>query len=460
MLTHVEYNFDEIAPKETITIQSALVEPNTLQGLKETATRVAITDQLSPINEEISINYMNQGEIWDRRHTLVNNAFSFQVAKGIMQNNDDQEPQTINECRNRHDWEKWKEAIQAKLNCLAKREVFGPVVPTPGNVKSVGYRWVFVQKRNENNEIIRYKACLVAQGFSQRPGIDYEETYSPVMDAITLRYLIHLAVSEGLEMHLMDVVTTYLYESIDSDIYMKIPEGFTLPEAKFSKPHGMYSIKLQRSLYGLKQSSRMWYNHLSTYLLKEGYVNNSICPCVFIKKTEVSLTIIAVYVDDLNLIGTPEGLLESANYLKKEFEMKDLGKTRYCLGLQIEYFSNGIFVHQSTYIEKVLKLFYMDKAHPLNSPMVVRSLEVDKDPFRPKEENEKLPGPEVPYLSAIGALMYLANCTRPDIAFSVNLLARYSSAPTLRHWNRVKHLLRYLRGTSDIGLFYSKVPKP
>ena len=140
--------------------------------------------------------------------------------------------------------------------------------------------------------------------------------------------------------------------------------------------------------------------------------------------------------------------------------MKDLGKSRYCLGLQIEYFSNDIFVHQSTYTEKVLKSFYMDKTHPLNSHMVVRSLEVDKDPFRHKEENEKLLGPEVPYLSAIGALMYLANCTRPDIAFSVNLLARYSSAPTLRHWNGVKHLLRYLRGTSDIGLFYSKVPKP
>ena len=115
----------------------------------------------------------------------------------------------------------------------------------------------------------------------------------------------------------------------------------------------------------------------------------------------MSLTIIAVYVDDLNLIGTPEGLLEIANYLKKEFEMKDLGKTIYCLGLQIEYFSNGIFVHQSTYTEKVLKRFYMDKAPPLNSPMVVRSLEVDKDPFRPKEENEKLLGSEVPYLSEL-----------------------------------------------------------
>ena len=119
--------------------------------------------------------------------------------------------------------------------------------------------------------------------------------------------------------------------------------------------------------------------------------------------------------------------------------MKDLGKTKYCLGLQIEYCSNGVLIHQSTYTEKVLKRFYMDKSHPLSSPMVVRSLEVTKDPFRPKEENEELLGPEVPYLSAIGALMYLANCTRPDIAFSVNLLSRYSSAPTLRRWNGVKH---------------------
>ena len=140
--------------------------------------------------------------------------------------------------------------------------------------------------------------------------------------------------------------------------------------------------------------------------------------------------------------------------------MKDLGKTKYCLGLQIEYCSNGVLIHQSTYTEKVLKRFYMDKSHPLSSPMVVRSLEVTKDPFRPKEENEELLGPEVPYLSAIGALMYLANYTRPDIAFSVNLLARYSSAPTKRHWNGIKHVLRYLRGTCDMRLFYSKTLEP
>ena len=147
----------------------------------------------------------------------------------------------------------------------------------------------------------------------------------------------------------MDVVTAYLYGSLDANVYMKIPEGFTLPEAMNSKPWSMYSIKLQRSLYGLKQSGLMWYNRLSQYLLKEGYVNNSICSCVFIKKTENGLAIITVYVDYLNLIGTPEELIKTANYLKKEFEMKDLGKTRYCLGLQIKYCLNGVLIHQSSY---------------------------------------------------------------------------------------------------------------
>ncbi|CAN4088532.1 unnamed protein product [Withania somnifera] len=136
--------------------------------------------------------------------------------------------------------------------------------------------------------------------------------------------------------------------------------------------------------------------------------------------------------------------------------MKDLGKTKICLGTQIEHLANGIFVHQSTYTEKILKRFYMDKAHPLSTPMVVRSLDVNKDPFRPHEENEELLGHEVPYLGAIGALMYLSNATRPDIAFYVNFLVRYSSSPTQRHWNGVKHVLRYLKGTIDMGLFYSK----
>lgn len=408
-----------------------------------------------PENKEISIFHACSGELWERSALVIDDIFCYKVAIEISKDtgdDDDHEPRSIDECRQREDWPAWKDAIETELISLKKRGVFGPIVETPKGATPVGFKWVFVRKRNERNEVERYKARLVAQGFSQRPGIDYEQTYSPVIDVITFRYLISLAAAENFDMRLMDVVTAYLYGDLDTDIYMKIPEGFAMPETKSKRN---CAIKLRRSLYGLKQSGRMWYNRLSEYLTLKGYQNNLICPCVFIKKSKDGFAIVAVYVDDINLIGTPKELEETADYLKREFEMKDLGKTKLCLGLQLERSSNGILLHQSRYTENVLKRFRMDKAHPLSTPMVVRSLNLDKDPYRPKMENEEILGPEVPYLSAIGALQYLAQCTRPDIAFSVNLLSRYSSAPTLRHWNGIKHILRYLRGTTDMGLFYS-----
>ena len=158
----------------------------------------------------------------------------------------------------------------------------------------------------------------------------------------------------------------------------------------------------------------------------------------------------------MNIIGTTQDIEEATAYLKTEFEMKDLGKTTYCLGLQLEHTPEGLLLHQSNYTKKVLEKFNMKDAYPLKTPMVVRSLDVEKDPFKPKEENEEILGPDYPYLSAIGALMYLANGTRPDIAFAVNLLARFSAAPTKRHWNGIKQILRYLRGTEDLGLFFRR----
>ena len=162
----------------------------------------------------------------------------------------------------------------------------------------------------------------------------------------------------------------------------------------------------------------MWYNRLSEYLVSKGYVNNEICPCVFIKK------------DLGNLFGTLDELKITASHLKSKFEMKDLGKTRFCLGLELEHCTDGILVHQSNYTHKVLRHFNEDKAKPSSTPMVVRTLDAKRDPFRPKEDDEELLEPEVPYLSVIGALLYLAQCTRPDISFVVNLLARCSCAPT------------------------------
>ena len=276
------------------------------------------------------------------------------------------------------------------------------------------------------------------------------------MDGITFRYLISMEANRNLDMQIMDVVTAYLYGSLDTHIYMKIPDGFKIPKIKENENRNMYSVKLQRSLYGLKQSGQVWYNRLSEFLLKKEYINNDAYPCVFIKKLLNDFYIISVYVDDINIIGTRKKIEEASSCLKTEFEMKDLGKTKYCLVLQIEYLPEGIFVHRSTYLKKVLEIFYLDKSHPLSTPMVNRSLEVDKDPFRLKKDIEDILRSEVPYLSAIGALLYLANCTRPGIAFVVNLLARFNLSPTRRHWNDIKHIFRYLQGSQDLGLLYTR----
>ena len=138
------------------------------------------------------------------------------------------------------------------------------------------------------------------------PGVDYEETYSSVVDATTLRFLVSLTVSQSLHMRLIDVITAYLYGSLDTDIYMKVPEGLNLPIKNV--PREMFSIKLKKSLYGLKQFGRMWYNRLSEYLIKVGFKSNQISPCVFIKRSQSDFVIIAVFVDDLNLIELQEKL--------------------------------------------------------------------------------------------------------------------------------------------------------
>jgi hypothetical protein len=254
----------------------------------------------------------------------------------------------------------------------------------------------------------------------------------------------------------MDEVTAYLYGSLDSEIYMKVPNGINIPNQKAHS--NMYCVKLQKSLYGLKQSGRMWYNRLSEFLSLRGYTKNDDCLVSSIKIT-TGFCIISVYVDDLNIIRNKNDINEARHHLKTEFEIKDLGKTKFCLGLQLEHLPSGFFIYQGAYVQKILEKFNMNKSYPTRTPMVVLSLDMEKDIFRPRDDNETL-GQNYPYLSAIGALMYLANSTRPDIAFAVNLLARYSAAPTKRHWTGIKNIFRYLNGTRDLGLFYGTNQDP
>jgi hypothetical protein len=227
------------------------------------------------------------------------------------------------------------------------------------------------------------------------------------------------------------------------------PSGSPLPTPR----HGL-ATRVLKALYGLKQSGRVWFQRFADEMTSMGFIHNQIAPCLFIKHHEREFIIVAIYVDDINIFGTPDITEKTITSLKSSFEMKDLGDTHFCLGLQLEILPTGILLHQTTYAEKILKQFNMNMAHPLSTPMVVRSLERDKDVFSMRKDNEPILGSEIPYLSAIGALMYLANQTRPDIAFAVNLLARHSASPTIRHWNGIKHILRYIRGHTDVGLFF------
>jgi hypothetical protein len=202
------------------------------------------------------------------------------------------------------------------------------------------------------------------------------------MNGITFRYLISLAIQKYLSLQLMDVVTAYLYGSLDSDIYMTVPDGISVPNTNANR--NMYCVKLVKSLYVLKQSRRMWYSRLKKFLLNKGYSNSNDCPCVFIRKSSTGFYIISVYVDNLNIIGHAKNINEAHNHIKKEFEMKDLGITKLCLDLQIEHLQTGILVHQSAYVKKVLNKYNMDKAYPQRTLMIVRALEKDKDQFRPK----------------------------------------------------------------------------
>jgi hypothetical protein len=171
--------------------------------------------------------------------------------------------------------------------------------------------------------VVRYKARVVAQEFTQRPDIDFNETYSPVMNGIIFRYLISLIIQNHLFLQLMDVVVAYLYELLDSDIYMKVPYEIYVPNINVNRD--MYCVKLAKSLYDLKQPGRMWYNQLKEFLLNKGYSNSDDCQSTTI------FCIISVYVDDINIISHTKDIDEACNHLKTEFEMKDLGKTKFCL---------------------------------------------------------------------------------------------------------------------------------
>ena len=276
------------------------------------------------------------------------------------------------------------------------------------------------------------------------------------MDSVSFMYLLTLSVQLHLKMYLLDVVIAYLHGNLDTKLYLNPPPGF-LKSIPQPKPRKFTGLRICKALYGLKQYGRAWYHHLCHFLISQGFVHNKTLPCILTCTSNSSFVILVVYVDDLNILGTPDLCKYAQDILTKHFDMKYLGQTSYCLGLQVHYVPNvGILLHQQAYVQKILKLFKMDQANPLATPMMGRS-KTNDDPYQPREE-EVIDKPK--YLTAVGALTYLLTHTRLDISFATSILARHSQNPTSRHWNGVKHLLKYLKGTSDLGLYYHKTDQP
>ncbi|UYV62003.1 hypothetical protein LAZ67_1007460 [Cordylochernes scorpioides] len=315
----------------------------------------------------------------------------------------------------------------------------------PPGKKPISIRWVYKVKTNKSGNVERFKARLVARGFSQKQGIDFQKTYAPVINLAVIRVLITLSLNMKWYNRHLEVDNAYLYGDLEEEIYMLLPEGVE------RKDNEVY--KLLRPIYGLRQSGRNWNLTLDHALQEMGFTRLESCNCIY---TYLDKAIIAVYVDDLALFGESEEILRNIEQkINERFRVKNLGAIRNFLGVQIDYpDEETVVLSQSTYVKSILQKFNMIECRPVSTPLDI-SFPISKG-ICPTDEEEKERMKAIPYRELIGSLLYLANCTSPDLMFSVTRLAQFTSNPGRRHWQAAKHVLRYLHGSINLSLIYRR----
>ena len=276
------------------------------------------------------------------------------------------EPSNLEEALNSENVLQWRNALDDEYNSLIKNDTL-KLVQRPDNVNIVGCRWVFKIKRNSEGHIDRFKARLVAKGFTQTQGVDYGEVFSPVARMTTIRSLLALANIHNFEIHQMDVRTAFLNGTIDYDVFMEQPEGYV------DVNHSEFVCKLNKSIYGLKQSARCWNNTLHSYLISSGYHRSSADSCVYVKKlNNGKFVIIVVFVDDLILVSNcAEMLIKEKGSFCQRFDMEDKGDIHDVLGLLVKRDRcNGILtISQPDFIRNVLLRFKMEQCKPVSTPL-------------------------------------------------------------------------------------------
>jgi hypothetical protein len=356
------------------------------------------------------------------------------------------DPRSLKEALNRPDADLWVGAAQAELTSHQQQQTWHLVTLPPGR-RLIGSTWNFTLKRGPNGEVIQYKARLCAQGFTQLQGIDYTETFAPVVRLSSVRAVLALANQHGWELHQMDVSTAYLNGVLTEEIYMRQPEGFAV------KGQEHLVCKLDKSLYGLKQAGRTWHKCLDGVLQTMGFRPIHADNCIYIYQRSGVVVIIPVYVDDLLLCSNSLDKLTAFKLeLSTHFKMHDLGEARFVLGIEIkrDRTTRTLSISQGAYISNILDRFGMSDCRPVATP-IEEGLYLEPA----TDENKLDSASTIRYQSAVGALMYAAQATRPDIAFAVTMLSQFNSKPNELHWQAVKRVFRYLRGTAQLGIVYT-----
>ena len=334
----------------------------------------------------------------------------------------------------------WRQAMEEGLDSIEKNETLEMVTPPPG-CKPIGLKWVYKIKRNSCGDIVRYKARLVAKGYVQKFSIDCEEVFAPVARMETIQVLLVLLTQEGRQVHHMDVKSVFLNGDLEEEVCVKQLDGCV----KKGREHLV--MRLKKALYGLKQAPRAWYTKLDKCLRSLDFTRSSQEHAVYFKRLGISRLIIGVYVDDLIITGIENHQIKDFKaQMKNKFEMSDLGLLTSYLEIEVTQESGKILLSQRSYALRILEQNGISDCNPAHTLLESRCK------FRKESHPSVNP---TTYQSLMGSLRYLTH-TRPDLMFSVGYLIRYMENLTTEHMSAVKRILRYIKGTLDLGLVYEK----
>ena len=386
---------------------------------------------------------------WDQ---ALDFAFS-SVICALKTSTHDGEPNTYAEAMSRPEEErkKWHKAALDEIQALVENGTFELVQLPPGR-KAIGSRWVFKVKKNADGSIERHKGRVVAQGYSQRPGFDFTETFAPTPKWAALRAILALAALENLHLESVDISSAFLNGELEEEVYMRQPPGF---EEK--GPNWVW--RLLKSIYGLKQAGRCWHKKLNKAFEDMGF-HRILCEhSIWIYRKEDVRIIIPVFIDDMTIASNSKEAIDNVKQqLRQHFKLRELGTTSWLLGVEIirDRSKRTLSLNQRQYILTLLERFGFSDVNTVSTPIDPGlKLSSAMSPGTPSEIEEMR---NVPYLQAVGSLMYLATATRPDISYAVGVLARFSKNPGPTHWKAVKHVFRYLKGTLDYKLTYAPNP--